>query len=78
VNGQVAHSLAEVDWVDWEMKATVVLFVLLALAAAAFAAQPVNPVAGLTVATVAMEPAWMILCGASLLVLASVVRRFLP
>jgi hypothetical protein len=60
------------------MKATILLFVLIALAMAVLAAQPVDPVGGLTAATHALEPAWMVLSGASLLVLASAVRRYLP
>jgi hypothetical protein len=60
------------------MKATIVLLGLVAVAAAAHAAQPVNPVAVASVTTYAREPVWMILCGASLLAIASAVRRYLP
>jgi opacity protein-like surface antigen len=61
------------------MKATIILLVLLAMAmAAVVAAQPVNPVAGFFVDGHAMEPAWMVLSGATLLALASAVRRYLP
>lgn len=61
------------------MKATSILFVLLAMAmAAVVAAQPVSPVAGFRVAGHEMEPAWMVLSGATLLALASAVRRYIP
>jgi hypothetical protein len=61
------------------MKATSILLVLLAMAMAAVAAaQPVNPVAGFLVAGHALEPAWMALSGATLLALASAVRRYIP
>lgn len=61
------------------MKATSILFVLLAVAmAAVVAAQPVGPVAGLRSARHVMEPAWMVLSGATLLALASAVRRYIP
>lgn len=60
------------------MKATIVLVVLVALAMVAMAAQPVTPPAVTHVAAAALsvEPAWMVLSGAVLLVIASVVRRF--
>jgi hypothetical protein len=60
------------------MKAITILLALVAVAAAALAAQPVTPVAVASVTTHATEPIWMILCGASLLAIASVVRRYLP
>ena len=61
------------------MKAISILLMLLAMATAAVvAAQPVVPVAGLQGSLSAMEPAWMILSGAALLAIASVVRRYLP
>lgn len=61
------------------MKAITILLALVAIAAAALTAQPVTPAsAGASVTAHAMEPAWMILCGASLLAIASVVRRYLP
>ncbi len=61
------------------MKAIGVLFVLLAMAmAAVVAAQPVNPVAVLHASAHATEPAWMVLSGATLLALASAVRRYGP
>lgn len=62
------------------MKVTSILFVLMAMATAAVvAAQPVNPVVALHApATHAMEPVWMALSGATLLALASAVRRFIP
>lgn len=59
------------------MKATGILLVLMAMAAAV-AAQPLNPAVALHAATHAMEPVWMVLSGATLLALASVVRRFIP
>jgi cytochrome c biogenesis factor len=60
------------------MKAITILLGLVAVAAAALAAQPVHPAAVVSVTTYATEPVWMILCGASLLAIASVVRRYLP
>jgi len=64
------------------MKATSILFVLLALAmvamVAAAAAQPMSPVVALIEPGHAMEPAWMVLSGATLLGLASLVRRYIP
>jgi hypothetical protein len=61
------------------MKVTSILLVLIAMATAAVvAAQPVNPVATLHAAKHAMEPLWMVLSGATLLGLASAVRRYLP
>ena len=63
---------------EWEMKATSILFVLIAMAmAAVVTAQPVNP-AAVHASQHAMEPLWMVLSGATLLGLASVVRRYLP
>ncbi len=60
------------------MKATSILLVLMAMAmAAVVAAQPVNPVV-LHAPIHAMEPVWMLLSGATLLALASAVRRFIP
>ena len=61
------------------MKATSILFVVLAMAMAAVAAaQPVNPVASLPAPEFGMEPVWRVLSGASLLALASAVRRYIP
>lgn len=61
------------------MKATIVLIVLLAAAMGALAAQPVSPaVTAAALSTHGSEPVWMMLSGASLLALASVVRRFVP
>ena len=70
------HTPAEVDW---EMKATGILFVVLAMAMAAVAAaQPVSPVGMLPAPSYAMEPVWMVLSGVALLGLASAVRRYIP
>jgi len=61
------------------MKATIVLIVLLAAAMGALAVQPVSPAAAAAaLSTHGTEPAWMMLSGATLLALASVVRRFVP
>lgn len=61
------------------MKATIVLIVLFALAMAALAAAPATPAARLLpAASHAWEPAWMVLSGAALLGLASIVRRYVP
>ena len=61
------------------MKATIVLFVLVAAAMGALAAQPVLPAVPMMATPLhSTEPAWMVLSGATLLALASVVRRFLP
>ena len=64
------------------MKATSVLFVLLAMAMAAMvavaAAQPVPTVSTLLTPGHGLEPAWMVLSGATLLAIASVVRRYVP
>ena len=52
--------------------------VLLGLATAAVvAAQPVRPVARSTPRS-RIEPAWMVLSGAALLAMASIVRRYVP
>jgi hypothetical protein len=61
------------------MKATIVLFVLIAAVVAALAAEPATPaVSAVAAALHATEPVWMVLSGATLLALASVVRRFVP
>jgi hypothetical protein len=61
------------------MKAISILVMLLAMATVAVvAAQPVIPVAGLQASLSAMEPAWMVLSGAALLTIASLVRRYVP
>jgi hypothetical protein len=61
------------------MKATSILFALIVMAmAVVVAAQPVNPVGVLPAPEHAMEPVWMVLSGAALLALASVVRRYIP
>ena len=63
------------------MKATIILCALLGLALAALAAEPAALAAGLTASDPAirsLEPAWMVLSGASLLALANLVRRYVP
>lgn len=61
------------------MKATIVLFVLIAAVMVALAAEPATPAVSAAAAALhATEPAWMVLSGASLLALASVVRRLVP
>ena len=62
------------------MKATIVLLVLAltgAAAMAALSAQPITPAVTHVVAaaTGGMEPAWMVVSGAALLIIASVVKR---
>ena len=58
------------------MKATIVLVSLTALAIAALAAQPVTrTTAHLAPWGYAGDPAWMVLSGAVLLVVASMIRR---
>ena len=77
VIGYPAHSSAEVER---EMKATIVLVVLVALAMVALAAQPATTpvVTHVTAAAQDLEPAWMVLSGAALIVIASVLRRMAP
>jgi hypothetical protein len=61
------------------MKATSILFVIVVMATVAvLAAQPLNPLPAIHAAAHGMEPVWMVLSGASLLVLASAVRRYIP
>jgi hypothetical protein len=64
------------------MKAIGILFVFVLMAvtvaAAVVTAQPVNPAAVLQAPEYAMEPVWMVLSGAALLVLASALRRYIP
>ena len=62
------------------MKAIIVLVVLVALAMVALAAQPVSTpaVTAVAAAGLALEPAWMVLSGAALLTIASILRRFTP
>jgi hypothetical protein len=75
VTGHSAHSYAELDE---EMKAIGILLALLAMATAAVVAgQPANPVGGLHASLGATEPTWMLLSGAALLAVASLVRRYL-
>ena len=62
------------------MKATITLCVLLGLAAAALIADPALAAwSGASHEAIRTpEPAWMVLSGASLLTVASLVRRFVP
>lgn len=74
----IVHTIAEVDW---EMKAASILLVVLVTAVAAMAvaaAHPVNPVGALPAPEFGMEPVWMVLSGAALLMLASAVRKYIP
>lgn len=64
------------------MKATIVLAVLLVAILVAWTGEPAAVAAGLTgtrgVPGVSPEPAWMVLSGAALIALGSLVRRFTP
>jgi len=64
------------------MKATLLLVVLVVLGLAVLVGEPAAVSAGFTAATVhatqTPEPAWMLLSGATLLGLASAVRRLVP
>ena len=63
------------------MKATITLCALLGLAAAAFIAEPAALAAWSVASNEAVhnpDPAWMVLSGASLLTVASLVRRYVP
>jgi hypothetical protein len=63
------------------MKATITLCALLGLAAAALVAEPVALAAGAIASDEvirSLEPAWMVLSGASLIAVASLVRRYVP
>ena len=64
------------------MKATILLVVLGLVALAVFAAAPAALAAGATAAAEhapkSGEPAWMLLSGATLLGVASAVRRYVP
>jgi len=63
------------------MKANLTLCALMGLAAAAFIAEPAALAAwsdASNEAVRALEPAWMVLSGASLLTAASLVRRYVP
>jgi hypothetical protein len=63
------------------MKATITLCALLGLAAAALVAEPAALAAGVIASDEAirsLEPAWMVLSGASLITVASLVRRYIP
>jgi hypothetical protein len=63
------------------MKATITLCGILGLAVAALIAEPAALAAGMIASDAAvrsLEPAWMVLSGASLLTVASLVRRYVP
>jgi hypothetical protein len=63
------------------MKATITLCAVVGLAVAALLAEPTVLAAGVRASDAAirnMEPAWMVLSGASLLTVASLVRRYIP
>ena len=68
-----AHSLEETER---EMKASITLLGLLGLAVMAQIADP--DVTAWREAARATEPAWMVLSGASLLLVASLLRRHVP
>jgi hypothetical protein len=59
------------------MKAILVLFALFVVAMGVMAAQPVIPAVS-AAAIHSTEPVWMVLSGATLLAVASAVRRFVP
>jgi hypothetical protein len=74
----ITHSSEETDR---EMKATITLGVFVGLAVVALAAEPAVLAAGLVASDQAirsLEPAWMFLSGASLLAVASLLRRYVP
>ena len=63
------------------MKATIILSLLLGLAFLALALEPYAFAAGASTMPEGigtLEPAWMVLSGASLLTVASLVRRYIP
>ena len=63
------------------MKATIILGALLVLALLGRALEPRAMAAGVAVSrqsAVSHDPAWMVLSGASLLMAASLVRRYVP
>ena len=63
------------------MKATIILCGILGLLVAALLAEPAALAAGVIASNEAvrsLEPAWMVLSGASLLTAASLVRRYIP
>ena len=70
-----AHSLEETER---EMKASITLLGLLGLAVTAQVADPAGVMAAPREAARVTEPAWMVLSGASLLVVASLLRRHVP
>jgi len=78
VKWAISHSSEETDR---EMKATITLCAVVGLAVAALLAEPAVLAAGVHASDAAirnMEPAWMVLSGASLLTVASLVRRYIP
>ena len=60
------------------MKATIILGLLLGLALLALVFEPLAVGPALQQAAGRQEPAWMVLSGASLLTVASLVRRYVP
>jgi len=60
------------------MKAILVLFALFVVAMGVMAAQPAIPAVSAATAAHSTEPVWMVLSGATLLAVASAVRRFVP
>jgi len=63
------------------MKATMILGALLGLAFLTLALEPHAVAAGIAASqqtTASQDPAWMVLSGASLLMAASLVRRYIP
>ena len=63
------------------MKATITLCGILGLLVAALLAEPAALAAGVIASNEvvrSLEPAWMVLSGASLLTVASLVRRYVP
>jgi hypothetical protein len=65
------------------MKATITLCALLGLGVVVLVLEPAALAAGIvasnhTIGTDSLEPAWMVFSGASLLAVASLVRRYIP
>jgi hypothetical protein len=79
--GNWATALSTVE-AGREMKATILLGVLALVTCIAFVAAPVAFAVGATAAAEhaprAAEPVWMLISGATLIAVASAVRRFVP